>query len=59
MISIPKEPKKLEDTIAVWQEFKELGIKYKCVSLADGSPIENPPKMLRDTLINAVDEGIN
>jgi hypothetical protein len=33
MQNIPKEPLKLEDTIAVWNEFRELIAKYKLVSL--------------------------
>lgn len=33
-MEIPKEPKKLEDNVAVWSEFSLVCAKYNMVSLA-------------------------
>jgi len=30
---VPKEPKKLHDSVAVWSEMKDLAIKHRCLSL--------------------------
>ena len=43
---LPSDPKKLVDNIAVWSEMKELGIKYKCLSLGEGAPSQEPPDFL-------------
>lgn len=55
----PKEPKRLDDKIAVWSEFKELASKYGCLSLGEGAPGQNPPKFAKDALIQAIDDGFN
>jgi len=36
-------PKRIDDSMAVWEGFKEIAIKYKCISLIEGSPAMNPP----------------
>lgn len=59
MLKIPKEPQRLEDNIAVWAEFKDITEKYKCLSLGEGAPAANPPRFLRDHMMNAIDEGFN
>jgi len=38
---------------------KELAIKYECLSLGEGAPGFNPPKFLRDAMIQAIDDGHN
>jgi aspartate/methionine/tyrosine aminotransferase len=58
-MEIPKEPKRLEDNIALWSEFKDLAVKYECLSLGEGAPAYQPPKFLRDEMIKAIDEGHN
>jgi aspartate/methionine/tyrosine aminotransferase len=52
-------PHRIDDNVAIWTEFKELGIKYNCLSLGEGAPGHNPPALLRDELIKAIDEGHN
>ena len=56
---VPKSPKKLDDNIAVWAEFNEIGRKYGCLSLGEGAPGYQPPKFLRDHMIEAIDDGHN
>jgi hypothetical protein len=49
----------LEPSFTVLQEFKELSLKYKCVSLAEGAPVLNPPSYLVDEMIKAIKDGHN
>jgi aspartate/methionine/tyrosine aminotransferase len=50
-----KEPLRIKDNSAVWAEFFDLGIKYKCVSLGQGAPDLAPPKFLKEAVTNAMD----
>ena len=50
---------KLEDNMAVWQEFILLGRKYGLTSLAVGAPYLNPPKYAVDYMVKAIEEGKN
>ena len=52
-------PHRVDDSMAVWEEFKETAIKYKCLSVGEGSPAASPPQFLIDNLITAVSEGNN
>ena len=52
-------PNRIDDNVAIWTEFKELTLKYKCLSLGEGAPGHNPPDFLRDHMIKAIDEGFN
>lgn len=45
--------------MAVWEEFKEVALKYKCLSLGEGAPAYQPPQFLIDELIKAIGEGHN
>ena len=49
-MEIPKEPKRLEDNVAVWAEFSQMSAKYKMVSLAEGSPIQQPPEFVKKAM---------
>jgi hypothetical protein len=40
---VPKTPKRLDDTIAVWSEMNEIAKKYNCLSLGEGAPGYSPP----------------
>jgi aspartate/methionine/tyrosine aminotransferase len=57
--SLPSEPRKLDDTIAVWAEMNELAKKYKCLSLGEGAPGYHPPDFLKQNLMKAIDSGFN
>lgn len=50
---------KIEDNMCVWQEFRQLGLKYGAVSLGEGAPYLQPPKYLVDNLVKAVEDGNN
>jgi len=39
-------PHRIDDNVAIWTEFKELTLKYNCLSLGEGSPEHNPPQFL-------------
>jgi aspartate/methionine/tyrosine aminotransferase len=52
-------PHRIDDNVAIWTEFKELTVKYNCLSLGEGAPAHNPPDFLRDEMIKAIDEGHN
>ncbi len=52
-------PQRVDDNVAVWEEFKELAAKYDCVSLGEGAPNESPPEFLVEELHQAVKEGHN
>lgn len=52
-------PHRVDDTVAVWGEFKEVTNKYNCLSLGEGAPGANPPQFLIDELITAIGEGHN
>jgi aspartate/methionine/tyrosine aminotransferase len=52
-------PHRIDDNVAIWTEFKELTVKYNCLSLGEGAPALNPPDFLRDEMIRAIDEGHN
>jgi hypothetical protein len=41
-----KLPHRVDDTTAVWSEFKELTERYSCISLGEGAPAANPPDFL-------------
>ena len=43
----------------MWEEFKELTVKYDCISLGMGSPVGMPPQFLIDDLTDAIKEGHN
>ena len=49
----------MDDTVAVWEEFKDLATKYDCISLGEGSSGFSPPQFLVDELITAIREGAN
>ena len=52
-------PKRIDDSMAVWEEFKEMAIKYKCISLGEGAPGMNPPQFLMDDMAEAIKDGFN
>ncbi len=52
-------PHRIDDNVAIWSEFKELTLKFNCLSLGEGAPVQNPPDFLRDQMIKAIDEGHN
>jgi len=54
MESLPVEPKKLPDNIAVWAEFKEICVKYGGVGLGEGAPDCLPPQFLMDNLVEVM-----
>lgn len=54
-----REPKRLEDNTAVWNESKELAAKYNCLSLGEGAPDYMPPKFLVDEMVQAIYDGHN
>jgi aspartate/methionine/tyrosine aminotransferase len=56
---LPDAPKRLDDNIAVWAEFNELGRRYECLSMGEGAPGYPPPKFLRDFMMEAIDSGHN
>ena len=56
---VRKFPNRIDDNVAIWTEFRELGDRYNCLSLGEGAPGGNPPDFLRDELIKAIDEGYN
>jgi len=55
---IPKQPKRLEDTIAIWAEMIELGRKYNCLSLGEGAPGYPPAPFLKELMIEAIEENV-
>ena len=57
--TVPKEPKKLKDNIAVWSEMKDLCVKYKALSLGEGAPNIMPPKFLQEDMMSAIESGFN
>lgn len=52
-------PHRVDDTVAVWEEFKEITSKYNCISFGEGAPAGNPPQFLIDELMNAIKDGHN
>lgn len=36
-------PHRVDNGLAVWEEFKELTAKYNCISLGEGAPATMPP----------------
>lgn len=52
-------PLRVDDTVAVWEEFKEVTNKYKCLSLGEGAPAKFPPEFLVNNLREAIQEGHN
>lgn len=58
-LDLPKEPQRLEDNVAVWAEFSQVSAKYKMISLAEGAPIENPPKFVQENMMQSINEGFN
>ena len=56
---LPSAPLRLDDNIAVWAEFEELGKHFKTQSLGQGAPGFPPPKFLRDNMMDAIDNGHN
>lgn len=48
---------RVDNSLAVWEEFKEITAKYNCISLGEGAPATMPPKFLVDDLMNAINEG--
>ncbi|CDW90087.1 kynurenine-oxoglutarate transaminase [Stylonychia lemnae] len=54
-----KYPHRIDDNVAIWTEFRELGDRYSCLSLGEGAPGGNPPDFLKDFMIKAIDEGYN
>lgn len=57
--SLPNDPKKLKDNIAVWSEMKDLGVKYNCLSLGEGAPARDPPDFLAKAMNQAMIDGFN
>ena len=56
---VRKFPLRIDDNVAIWTEFKDLTLKYQCLSLGEGAPGHNPPHFLKDELVKAIDEGHN
>lgn len=54
-----KEPKKIKNRLAEWAEFFEIAMKYKAVSLGQGTPGWAPPKFLREEWVKTINEGQN
>ncbi len=52
-------PTRIDDNTAIWTEFKELTLKYNCVSLGEGAPGHNPAPFLIELLNKAIKEGHN
>ncbi|TNV78558.1 hypothetical protein FGO68_gene15804 [Halteria grandinella] len=52
-------PLRIDDNVAIWTEFKELTLRYNCLSLGEGAPGHNPPQFLVDNLVKAIEEGHN
>eukprot|EP00347_Sterkiella_histriomuscorum_P019866 403340007 len=52
-------PHRVDDNVAVWSEFKELGERYNCISLGEGAPAANPPQFLINELHKSIQEGHN
>lgn len=50
-------PHRVDNGLAVWEEFKELTAKYNCISLGEGAPATMPPQFLVDDLMDAIKEG--
>ena len=59
MDKLPVEPKKMHDSVAIWMEMEELRARYGALSLGQGSPGYEPPKFLRDSMMEAIDGGFN
>ena len=53
---LPKNPKKLQDRVAVWSEMNDLRIKFNCQSLGEGAPAGSPPQFLLDEMNKAMQE---
>ena len=47
-------PVRVDDTVAVWEEFNEVTNKYKCLSLGEGAPAKFPPGFLVENLKKAI-----
>lgn len=56
---LPQEPKKLHNRMEEWLEYGGLSMKYKNVSLGQGTPGWGPPKFLKEEMIKAIEEGNN
>ena len=52
---LPKEPVRLSDKSAIWAEFFDLTVKYKCTSLGQGCPDLSPPKFLKESVAEAME----
>jgi aspartate/methionine/tyrosine aminotransferase len=50
---------RVDNSISVWEEFKEMTAKYNCISLGEGAPSTMPPQFLVDELMTAIKEGHN
>lgn len=59
LTALPKEPLRLSDKSAIWAEFFDLTVKYKCASLGQGAPDLSPPKFLMDSVDQAMRGGFN
>lgn len=54
-----RKQKKIDDNMCVWQEFRQIGMKYGCVSLGEGAPHLSPPEFLVKNLVKSIEEGHN
>jgi aspartate/methionine/tyrosine aminotransferase len=52
-------PHRVDNSITVWEEFKDITAKYDCISLGEGAPATMPPQFLVDELVKAIGEGHN
>lgn len=52
-------PVRIDDNDAIWTEFKELNLKYNCLSLGEGAPGHEPPEFLKEAMFTAIKEGHN
>ena len=52
-------PHRVDNGLAVWEEFKDMTAKYNCVSLGEGAPTAMPPQFLIDDLMESIKEGHN
>jgi aspartate/methionine/tyrosine aminotransferase len=50
---------RVDNSLSVWEEFKEMTAKYNCISLGEGAPATMPPQFLVDELMTAIKEGHN
>ena len=57
--ALTKLPHRVDNSLPMWEEFKELTSKYECLSLGEGAPGSNPPDFLVEELVKAINEGHN